>query len=234
MKETDLYPHIKTFLEDLGYTVKSEVADCDVMAEKDGQLLAVEMKTGITIRLLAQAAKRQKIMDIVYIAVPKPAFRRQASREFQDLVHLIRRLNLGLLLVQTKGEGYVEEAFPPKAFDYEPSRRRNTKRRTAALHSFRSLSGDENTGGSVKTKRMTPYKENALLVALHLEQLGTASAAQLVKLGCCEKTHTILYMNHYGWFERVSKGQYTLTRAGRDALETYANVCGRLKKTITQ
>lgn len=232
MKETDLYPHIKAYLEDLGYIVKAEVADCDVMAEKDGQMIAVEMKTGITIRLLAQAAKRQRIMDLVYIAVPKPAFRRQTSREFQDLIHLIRRLNLGLLYVQPKGEGYVEEAFPPRPFDMEASRRGSTKRRTAAMKSFRALSGDENTGGSVKTKRMTPYRENALLIALHLEMLGTSSAAQLVKLGCCEKTRIIMYQNHYGWFERVSKGQYALTGTGRDAMIKYASVCERLKKTI--
>ena len=38
MRESDLYPPIRAFLEDAGYLVRSEVKDCDVTATKDDEL----------------------------------------------------------------------------------------------------------------------------------------------------------------------------------------------------
>ena len=45
LRETDLYPPIKCFLEGQGYEVKGEVGDCDVVAVRDGdEPVLVELK----------------------------------------------------------------------------------------------------------------------------------------------------------------------------------------------
>lgn len=45
MKETDLYPPVKRYLEGPGYTVKGEVDDCDVVAVRRGEEpVVVELK----------------------------------------------------------------------------------------------------------------------------------------------------------------------------------------------
>ncbi len=72
MKETDLYPPIKAFLEGQGYEVKSEIGAVDVMAvrgEEDPVL--VELKTGFSLALFHQGIERQKVTDAVYLAVPR-------------------------------------------------------------------------------------------------------------------------------------------------------------------
>ena len=44
--ETDLYEPVCRFLEEEGYRVQAEVKDCDIAAEKDGELVIVELKIG--------------------------------------------------------------------------------------------------------------------------------------------------------------------------------------------
>jgi hypothetical protein len=73
MRETDLYPSIKSFLERQGYEVKAEVKSCDVVARKPGApLLVVELKLGFTLQLIYQAVDRFAITDHVYVAIAKP------------------------------------------------------------------------------------------------------------------------------------------------------------------
>ena len=45
MKEIQMYKPLKKFLIKKGYTVHSEVESVDVMAQKGGELLIIEMKT---------------------------------------------------------------------------------------------------------------------------------------------------------------------------------------------
>ena len=44
-----------------------------------------------------------------------------------------------------------------------------------------------------------------------------------------EKAASILQKDHYGWFERVERGVYTLRPAGKAALATYADVVSGLQ-----
>ncbi len=79
---------------------------------------------------------------------------------------------------------------------------------------------------------MTPYKENALLIALYLQQLGPTKASVLKDLGCGEKTRNIMYMNHYGWFRRLGYGIYDVNDAGIKAIDEYDMVCCELRKSL--
>jgi len=69
--EEDLYAPVKNYLTKLGYDVKGEVQNCDVTALKGETLLVVEMKKTLNLDVILQAALRQRVADIVYIAVPK-------------------------------------------------------------------------------------------------------------------------------------------------------------------
>jgi hypothetical protein len=234
MLEKEMYPFVKDFFITRGFEVRAEVLSCDVVAVMDDIMIAVEMKTQMSIKLLSQAAQRQKSFDLVYIAIPKPSFKRRTNKAFAELLHLVKRLELGLLYVDTNGEGICTEEFPPKPFSRERSlaSRRAQKTRTDAMEEFLSRSEDYNIGGSVREKRMTAYRENALLIVLYIMRDGPMSAKCLKELGCGDKSYSIVYRNHYGWFERVEKGVYDITQKGRQATKKYKNVCENLSNTM--
>ena len=73
-RETDLYPPVKSFLEDQGYVVKSEVGAADVVALRGGEApVIVELKLGFSLALFHQCIARLKVKDDVYLAVARPA-----------------------------------------------------------------------------------------------------------------------------------------------------------------
>ena len=55
LHETQLYPPVKQYLVGNGYEVQAEVLDCDVVATKGDEIVAVELKTGANMQLLVQA-----------------------------------------------------------------------------------------------------------------------------------------------------------------------------------
>ena len=72
MKETDLYPPIKAWLQGQGFEVKAEVGALDVMACRAGEdPVIVELKLGFSLALLQQAVARQRVSDWVYVCVPR-------------------------------------------------------------------------------------------------------------------------------------------------------------------
>jgi hypothetical protein len=220
--EVDLFRPVSDFLVERGYTVRSEVKDCDIAAVKDEELVIVELKRNLSVDLLAQAAKRQKSADIVYIAVPKPK-KLTANAKWKDIIHLIRRLELGLILVSFKGEkGFVEIAVHPAPFDREASRRGNKKKREGIIKETKGRYMDANIGGSTRTKIVTAYMESAIYVACCLDKYGQMSPKQIKKLVTEDtKPATILLNNYYGWFDRVEKGIYTINDAGKTALKEH-------------
>src|SRR5699024_6991725 len=125
--ETDLYEPIQHYFYSQGYEVQAEVNDCDVVAFKDDALIVVEVKLNLNITLLMQAAKRQKYTPHVYIAIqrPKTSLRK---RRWRDLVHLIRRLELGLILVSFEGKNpSIQLMHEPVPFDRKRSARQSKR-----------------------------------------------------------------------------------------------------------
>ena len=72
MQEKDMYLPIKYYLENLGYSVKAEVKNVDIIATKDDSVIVIEMKTAITLKLLYQGCDRQRMFENVYLAIPNP------------------------------------------------------------------------------------------------------------------------------------------------------------------
>lgn len=232
MKESELYPHVKTFFEDLDYEVKAEILDCDVMAVRDEQIIVTEMKTSLNLTLLGQAVERQLLYDIVYIAVPKPTFNKRYSNQQKRAIKVVKRLGLGLLYIDFNGEGMCIEEFPPANFKEGIRKSRRTKLREKAISEFGGLSGDYNVGGTTGIKKMTAYRECALTIAMYLDIFGPAKASTMKKYGCGANTWNILYRNHYGWFQKKEKAIYELTEEGRRALKEYSHVCVNINKTM--
>jgi hypothetical protein len=221
MSETDLYHPIKAFLEAQGYTVKSEIKSCDVMAVRgDEPPVIVELKTGLTLQLFYQAMDRLALTDAVYIAISRPKRAVPA-----DAVRLCKRLGLGLIVVTKSGT--VEVIADPAPY----SPRQNAKRKTALLKEFRSRQGDPNIGGSTRTKLMTAYKQDALRCLAHLHTNGPTKISDLRKQTKVERSATILRSDYYGWFARQSRGIYTCTTIGKDAIRLFAIEIASLNNT---
>ncbi len=80
-RETDLYPPVKSFLEDQGYVVKAEVGAADVVAIRGEEPpVVVELKLGFSLALFHQCVARLKVSDDVYLAVAHKPGKRFAKR----------------------------------------------------------------------------------------------------------------------------------------------------------
>lgn len=226
--ESDLYGPIRDHLIEQGYTVRSEVRDCDIVATKDDDLIVVELKLALNLILLYQATQRQKLTDSVYVAFPRPAKMGRGSR-WKAAKHLIRRLELGLILVSfTTKKPRVEVVFHP----IEAPKRKNKRARKAVIREIEGRSVDKNRGGSTRRKILTAYREEAIRIAVILDAKGDASPKELRALGTGTKTQSILYNNVYGWFERVDRGVYGLRPSGRTALEEYPDLTKQFREDI--
>ncbi len=223
LTETDLALPVCHYLRDHGYTVRSEVRDCDITAAKGDDLIIVELKRNFSTALLVQATKRQRITDSVYVALPRPTGRKARS----DIRHLLRRLELGLIFVSVNGRRHrrVEVVFHPIPFQ----RQKRKRARRAVLREMSQRSDDFNTAGSCGRKLVTAYRENAIQIACYLDVLGPMSPKQLRSLGTGPKTLSILYSDFYGWFERIDRGVYALKTEGQKALEAYPELLHRYR-----
>jgi hypothetical protein len=231
LRETELYRPVKELLSGLGYEVMAEVADIDVVAFKDSEWIAVELKTSFTLKLLLQATQRQKLAEKVYVAIPAPTGRQRFSKAFKEYEHLLKRLELGLILVHLKGAPTAEIIFPPKEYNRDTVISRNRKKSAAVVLEAKGRHSDLNVGGT-NGKLMTVYREKALLAASYLSENGELKVKTLRELTGNENIQTLLRANHYGWFERVTRGVYRLSATGKEALSTYSEVVENLRCEI--
>ncbi|MDJ0946765.1 MAG: DUF2161 family putative PD-(D/E)XK-type phosphodiesterase [Kiloniellales bacterium] len=224
LRETDLYPPIKRFLEGQGYEVKGEVADCDVVACREGEdPVVVELKTAFSLPLVFQGVRRQALTDWVYLAVAQPeagAGARSWRRQSRDIVKLCRRLGLGLMTVAPAAgaPGLVEVHLDPAP--YRP--RKSPQRRGRLLREFQRRVGDPNCGGSSKRRLVTAYRQDALRCAVYLDGRGPAKLAEIRAATGVTGAARMLQRDVYGWFQRVERGVYAVTPLGRRALAVYA------------
>jgi hypothetical protein len=221
LKEVDLYKPIQTYFLREGYEVYAEVKDCDMVAFKDDELVIIELKLTLGVDLLIQATKRQRLTDIVYIAIPKTNDRLNSKR-WKDKCHLIRRLELGLIVVTFSGKrAKADIIFHPTPFHRRKSMAQSKLKRERVMTEINGRSADFNVGGSNRTKIMTSYKENCIQIACYLEKFGPLSPKALVQIGTGHKTSSILSKNYYGWFERIKRGSYVISQKGKQEVKEY-------------
>ncbi|MGE4572744.1 MAG: DUF2161 family putative PD-(D/E)XK-type phosphodiesterase [Candidatus Izemoplasmatales bacterium] len=224
MMEKDMFPLLKDFLMNDGYDVKAEVLKADIVAKKDDIILIVEMKSIFSTTLIYQGLKRQHISDYVYLAIEKPSSKVLNSSTFKEKKTIVRRLELGLILVDIKKE-MIEVILDPKTYHFK----NNKKKRKELYKEFSLRKTSMNTGGVKGVKIMTAYKELALMI-LDAMKDGPKTSQYLKNYTTRDKTLSILQKNYYGWFERVSRGVYQLSDAGRLAIDEYQDVIKKINQ----
>ena len=148
--ETSLYRPVKVFLEGLGFVVKGEVRDCDLVALKGDDLPVVvicELKLTFNLELILQGVDRATASDEVWLAarLSSRGRGRESDARFRNLC---RRLGFGLLGVLPNGQ--VEVLVSPTA----PMPRKNIRRRSRLVEEHRRRRGDPAEGGGSRTPIM--------------------------------------------------------------------------------
>lgn len=221
LRETDLYPPVKTFLEDQGYVVKAEVGAADVVALRGAEPpVVVELKLGFSLTLFHQCIARFKVTDDVYLAVARVPGKR-FQKALKDNIALARRLGLGLITVRLS-DHLVEVHCDPGA--YAP--RKSPKRQRQLLREFARRQGDPNDGGQTRAGLVTAYRQDALKLAVYLFEVGASKGADVASETGVSRATTMMRDDHYGWFEKVEKGVYGLTPAGAEAVNVSARILG--------
>lgn len=215
VKEADLYPPIKAYLEAQGYSVKGEVGAADVVARRGDDLVIVEMKLGFSLALFHQGIARLAVTDAVYLAVPAGG----KTKALRANIALARRAGLGVMTVRLR-DGLVEVLADPGPY----AARRAPKKRAQLLRAFDRIRGDPNAGGATRHGIVTGYRQDALRCARFLAVHGPSQGARIKAWAEVPEATRIMADNHYGWFCRVSRGVYDLTEAGRKGLADYGDV----------
>ena len=220
--ESDLYPAVKAFLEAQGYTVKSEIRGCDVVALRgDEPPVIVELKLTFSLALLLQGIDRLSLTDRVYLAVSRPRGRRPlgVSVYRRDVRDLCRRVGLGLLTVAPgRSAAAVEVVADP--IPYRPRRRAKELTRLLGEHARRA--GDPNRGGVTRTPIVTAYRQEALRCALLIRLGGRANIKMLRETGVVPNASKILQRDVYGWFRRRERATYELTDRAQQDIDRFA------------
>ncbi len=144
MLEKDMYKSIKEYLNQLGYDVKAEVLNVDIMAKKDNVILIVEMKKSLSMKLLYQGCDRQRLYDNVYLAIFNPGYRTIRSKGFREKMHLLHRLRLGLIVVDIERDK-VEVLLKPKEYAF----RQNSKKKKLLMKEFDERKTAVNIGKAI-------------------------------------------------------------------------------------
>lgn len=223
IQETDLYAPVKALLENQGYEVKGEVGSADIVAVRGSEEpVVVELKSGFSLSLFHQAVERQRITDVVYVAVPRGSGK-PFGASLKKNIKLCRCLGLGLMTVRLK-DGHTEVHLDPAP--YKP--RKMPRQKARLLREFARLAGDPNPGGSTRRGLVTAYRQDALRCLAMLNEHGPTKAALVSKHTGVENARRLMADNHYGWFERVGTGIYALSPNGRRALGDYADEITRI------
>jgi hypothetical protein len=217
--ETTLYLPVKRYLEKLGFEVKGEVKGCDVVALRGDSppfVVITELKLSFNLELVLQGVDRTAACDEVWLAVRATTRGRDRDPRVKKLC---RFLGFGLLGVSKRGR--VEVLVEPRP--WRP--RGNARRRSLMVQEHHRRHGDPALGGMTRTPIMTAYRQQALVCAAALAD-GPRAVRQV--RAASADAGKILLRNVYGWFERVERGVYSLTPAGRAALERWPTLERRI------
>lgn len=220
-RETDLYKPIKAYLQKQGYEVKGEVGKADMVGIRGSEEpVIVELKLRFSLGLFHQAVERQKVSDLIYIAVPRKTGK-PFLKALKENTSLCRRLGLGLITVRPK-DAFIEVHADPAPF----TPRKSKKAKTKLLREFSRRIGDPNEGGATRHGIVTAYRQDAVRTAMYLAEYGPSTGAAVARDTGVTPATRIMSADYYGWFERVERGVYMLTPKGKKGLDDWADAIG--------
>jgi len=227
MKEIELFEPLRAYLQGQGYSVYSEVKNCDLVARKGEDTLFFELKTRMSLALIAQGVRRQELDDSVYLVVPLKSSS-EYPPNYKNIKLLLKRLGLGLVLIRfLKHKTRVETVLHPA--DFEPRRRH--RKRAMVLAEVDGRYAEFNKAGEASTvEKITAYKQRALLLLDFLKEHQAVSPKELRQAGFREDSGAVLSQNYYGWFQRLQRGVYGLSQAGEEAWSHYQENIDVIKK----
>ncbi len=193
---------MKSYLEAEGYSVKSEVGDCDLVAERGDDYLIVELKLNFNLKLVFQVTERLTQCPHVAIAIPDYAYDNRSKRK-APIKDLMSRLGVGIFILSRRPSGvYVTPELEIK---------RTKKHLNKHLkREFEARSFDLNTGGMTGRRIVTAYKERQIAAGALLSTYGEMRVKD-IKAHIDGDVQRMLASNYQGWFQRVKKGVYTNT-----------------------
>lgn len=215
MKETDLFKPVRKLFMDLGYDVHGEVGAADVFGLKDEESLVVELKLAISLKLIYQAIERQKVADIVYIAVPKRVYISHVKLN-PNFMDLLKRLGIGLVTIASEQASILLEAEKVQLI----KTKRTSRIKGDMVKEHHKRETHLALGGTNQT-RVTAYKEKVIEIAKALHSLGEASASLIKEYTRIDKTAEILAKNYSGWFEKTDHKTYRLSEKGHQSLNEF-------------
>jgi hypothetical protein len=191
--------------------VKGEVGGCDLVALNESEVPLVvigELKLAFNLELVLQAVDRASSSDEVWIAARLSARGngRESDARFRNLC---RRLGFGMLGVSPGGD--VSIIVNP----ISPMPRKDARRRSQLIEEHRKRIGDPAVGGGSRQPIMTAYRQRALACAAAIAN-GVSRPRDLKPIAA--DAPSILRRDVYGWFRRVVRGVYALTKDGEEAL----------------
>lgn len=229
-KESDLYIPLKSFFEEKGFVVRSEVNRCDLVARnEEGQFIIVEMKKSLNLTVLIQGVKRLSLTDQVYLAVEyTPRTRKRHAYTWKDATDVCKRIGIGLITVEffKTRNPRVEVWCEPAAS--EAKRKTPTKKQQRLAKEFSGRSGDYHLGGITGQKLVTAYREKSLHCAYILKSGEPVRLKFIREQTGIDTAASILRNNYYGWFARESRGYYRITEQGKQALDEYAHIVEKM------
>lgn len=217
--ESELFHPIKDYFEKLEFEVHGEVNSCDVIALRESEIIALELKLKFTLKLIYQCLERKKITNDVYavIETPKGGL---FSKDSKKMISLLKRLEIGLFFVSFYESGIkVDKILDPVLIPI----RKNNRKKKLLLKEISERSGSYNIGGS-RGAHISAYKEASIHVAVILSLNGELSAKDIKVIGGPEKTSTILIQNYYGWFTRIRRGVYILEAKGSNFINEHSDI----------
>ena len=186
---------------------------------RDNELWVIEMKKSFNMTLLYQIMDRLSITSHVFAAIPRP---KQANdSKFRTLTKILKKLELGLITVSVDSPIKLAEII------LLPGESGKIGKKAAALRKeIQGRTGDT-AGGSTRVMVNTAYRERCIKIACILERLdqddSLSPKALVQQHGCENDAGNILRFNHYGWFNKIAKGKYTLSQTGTQFLKENAD-----------
>lgn len=227
MLEKELYKPIKVLFEREGFIVDGEVKKIDMVCIKDDINVAVELKKELNLKVITQAAIRQKTMDIVYVGIYSP--KSLYNKQFKEKLYLLKRLGIGLIMVSPKSLS-AQVYKDPTVTETKKYKQQNKHKRDQIINEMSARRLKNNMGGINKAKIMSGYREDSLLVLNAAEKFDFVSGKEIKEITNINRATNIMYQNYYGWFEKISRGTYRVSDKGRKALHEYDSTIELLVK----